>query len=267
MIADLEQKAQRLPEDFSLTIEQVTLPDDLNTDNLTTNEAERWISPALNTLTYHSNMKPHLENGMNQNGIYYNSDYFRLYLAFVQFQSVFARVFPNQVIRITSPATMEDDLLLTVSERDKDRERNANMKAYRSWIEPHLTESNWAAFRRNVMVGERMMQLTKTVGQGVLLMTKELSGSKLHLTFTNNEWDDFIQGLNQGQWDETIDWSHEEEERVEGTSNSLLVNELRYKFATHLWFTEQGKLVSQAERKAARVRERRQKRSNEAGNL
>ncbi|CAO3703580.1 unnamed protein product [Rhizopus stolonifer] len=267
MIADLEQKAQRLPEDFSLTIEQVTLPNDLNTDKLTTNEAERWISPALNTLTYHSNMKPHLENGMNQNGIYYNSDYFRLYLAFVQFQNVFAHVFPNQVIRITSPATLENNLLQTVSERDKDRERNANMKAYRSWIEPHLTESNWAAFRRNVMVGERMMQLTKTVGQGVLLMTKELSGSKLHLTFTNNEWDDFIQGLNQGQWDETIDWSHEEEDRVEGTSNSLLVNELRYKFATHLWFTEQGKLVSQAERKAARVRERRQKRSNEAESL
>ncbi|OBZ83689.1 hypothetical protein A0J61_08258 [Choanephora cucurbitarum] len=68
------------------------------------------------------------------------------------------------------------------------------MKAYRGWIEPYLTETNWAAFRRNIMVGERIMQLTKVVGQGVLLMTKELSGSKLHLTFTNNEWDEFIQG-------------------------------------------------------------------------
>lgn len=264
MLADLEQKAQRLPPDFSLAIEQVTLPEDLDADRLSQEEASKWLTPALRILTHHSNMKPHLENGMNQNGIYYNNDYFRLYLAFVQFQNVFAKVFPNQVIRIATPTSLDDES--GGSEKDKDRERNANMKAYRSWIEPHLTESNWAAFRRNVMVGERMMQLTKVVGQGVLLMTKELSGSKLHLTFTNNEWDEFIQGLSHGRWDETIDWSHEEEQ-VEGASNSLLVNELKYKFATHLWFTHQGSLVPAAERKAARLRERKQKKTNGTGSL
>ncbi|KAI9282359.1 hypothetical protein BY458DRAFT_497943 [Sporodiniella umbellata] len=267
MIADLEQKAQRLPQNFSLSIEQTSLPDNLDAENLTTEESSHLMLPALNALTFHSNMKPHLENGMNQNGIYYNSDYFRLYLAFVQFQGIFARVFPNQIIKITSKSSLDDDPSSNSAEGDKDRERNANMKAYRSWIEPHLTESNWAAFRRNVMVGERMMQLTKSVGQGVLLMTKELSGSKLHLTFTNNEWDKFIQGLTQGEWDETIDWSHEDSERIEGVSNSLLINELRYKFATHFWFTEEGTLVSQTERKAARIRERRQKRVSESEGL
>ncbi|GAA5799210.1 hypothetical protein HPULCUR_004620 [Helicostylum pulchrum] len=248
MMADLEQKAQRLPTQFTLSIEKVELPSDINVDNLSSEDARQLLSPALRILTLHSNMKPHLDNGMNQNGIYYNNDYFRLYLAFVQFQYIFASLFPNEVIKI---AVNEE----TMTERDKDRERNANMKAYRVWIEPYLAETNWAAFRRNIMVGERIMQLTKVVGQGVLLMTKELSGSKLHLTFTNNEWDEFIQGLNQGTWDETIDWSHEED-ITEAEGCSLLVTELRLKFATHFWFTELGTVVPSAERKAARAKER-----------
>ncbi|CEI91306.1 hypothetical protein RMCBS344292_05603 [Rhizopus microsporus] len=163
MITDLEQKAQRLPEDFSLAIEQVSLPDDLDADQLNADEAGRLLMPALMILTHHSNMKPHLDNGMNQNGIYYNNDYFRLYLAFVQFQNIFARLFPNEIIKIATPSSLEDEAESPVSERDKDRERNVNMKAYRVWIEPRLTETNWAAFRRNVMVGERMMQLTKVI--------------------------------------------------------------------------------------------------------
>lgn len=272
MMADLEQKAQRLPSHFTLGIEKAELPPNIDVDNLTQEEASNLLAPALRILTLHSNMKPHLDNGMNQNGIYYNNDYFRLYLAFVQFQNIFAELFPNEVIKISTPplnataATSTDDNISSpggsMAERDKDRERNANMKAYRGWIEPFLTETNWAAFRRNIMVGERIMQLTKVVGQGVLLMTKELSGSKLHLTFTNNEWDEFIQGLSQGTWDETIDWSHDEldqgttTEKEAGTS--LLVTELRLKFATHFWFTEEGKVVPPAERKAARAKERQQ---------
>ncbi|CAO3618284.1 unnamed protein product [Mucor hiemalis] len=262
MMADLEQKAQRLPADFSLGIEKTELPANINIDNLSSEEASQLLAPALRILTLHSNMKPHLDNGMNQNGIYYNNDYFRLYLAFVQFQKVFGDLFPNEVIKIASPSTTNNDDTVSspgsMAERDKDRERNANMKAYRGWIEPFLTETNWAAFRRNIMVGERIMQLTKVVGQGVLLMTKELSGSKLHLTFTNNEWDEFIHGLIQGLWDETIDWSHDEddieENRREGSS--LLVTELKLKFASHFWFTGQGSVVPVAERKAARARER-----------
>jgi hypothetical protein len=272
MMADLEQKAQRLPSHFTLGIEKTSLPDNINADNLSTEEAGKLLAPALRILTLHSNMKPHLDNGMNQNGIYYNNDYFRLYLAFVQFQSIFAELFPNEVIKITTnsvstPPTLEDGTNIpspgSMAERDKDRERNANMKAYRAWIEPFLTETNWAAFRRNIMVGERIMQLTKVVGQGVLLMTKELSGSKLHLTFTNNEWDEFIQGLSQGLWDETIDWSHDEiDESQRNNGSSLLVNELRLKFATHFWFTEEGTVVPPAERKAARAKERQLNQSN-----
>ncbi|KAI8372214.1 hypothetical protein BD560DRAFT_395491 [Blakeslea trispora] len=267
MMADLEQKAQRLPSDFTLSIEKASLPPHINPDELSTDEASKLLAPALRILTEHSNMKPHLDNGMNQNGIYYNNDYFRLYLAFTQFQDIFAQLFPNEVIKIATPTltpSSSDDVNMSSpssTERDKDRERNANMKAYRGWIEPFLTETNWAAFRRNIMVGERIMQLTKVVGQGVLLMTKELSGSKLHLTFTNNEWDEFIQGLSQGLWDETIDWSHEEdngmsEEDRKNVNGSLLVNELRLKFATHFWFTEEGTVVPPAERKAARAKER-----------
>ncbi|KAI9475981.1 MAG: hypothetical protein EXX96DRAFT_526886 [Benjaminiella poitrasii] len=270
MMADLEQKAQRLPSDFTLRIEKATLPTNLDVNTLSTEEASKLLMPALHILTEHSNMKPHLDNGMNQNGIYYNDDYFRLYLAFVQFQNIFSELFPNEVIKITTSTSttpsMDDTSSMpspnSIIERDKDRERNANMKAYRGWIEPYLTETNWAAFRRNIMVGERIMQLTKVVGQGVLLMTKELSGSKLHLTFTNNEWDEFIQGLNQGLWDDTIDWSHDEddlneESRKQAAGNgSILVSELRLKFATHFWFTEDGRLVPSNERKALRAKER-----------
>ncbi|KAI8051919.1 uncharacterized protein B0P05DRAFT_479987 [Gilbertella persicaria] len=207
-MADLEQKAQRLPLQFTLAIDtSISLgkqPDSVSHDQLA-----KLLEPSLLILTSHSNMKPHLDNGMNQNGIYYNSDYFRLYLAFEQFQKAFSILFPEQVTQ----------------DKDKDRERNANMKAYRPWIEPLLAETNWAAFRRNIVVGERMMQLTQSVGQGVLLMTKELSGSKLHLTFTNSEWDEFMQGL-----------------RPE------LVNEFKQKFATSFWFYANGSLVPSKER-------------------
>ncbi|KAG2208092.1 hypothetical protein INT47_010454 [Mucor saturninus] len=254
MMADLEQKAQRLPSHFTLGIEKVELPKNLNLDSLSAEETGNLLAPALGILTQHSNMKPHLDNGMNQNGIYYNNDYFRLYLAFVQFQDIFAEIFPHEVIKGSTEEFLSSPGL-SMSERDKDRERNANMKAYRGWIEPFLTETNWAAFRRNIMVGERIMQLTKVVGQGILLMTKELSGSKLHLTFTNNEWDEFISGLSQGLWDETIDWSHEDE-LTEKEGISLLVTELKLKFATHFWFTAEGSVVPPVERKAARAKQR-----------
>lgn len=250
-MADLEQKAQRLPHQFTLAIDKsVTSNEDMlsmtvaNRD-LSQEQLAELLEPALRILTNHSNMKPHLDNGMNQNGIYYNSDYFRLYLAFEQFQRTFAILFPNEIIKTES----EDNPSL---ERDRDRERNANMKAYRSWIEPLLTETNWAAFRRNIVVGERMMQLTKSVGQGVLLMTKELSGSKLHLTFTNSEWDEFIHGLNSGRWDDTIEWEAGQKKQLEQQrkgNSSLLVSELQIKFKTSYWFHPDGLLVSSKERR------------------
>ncbi|CAO3627110.1 unnamed protein product [Cunninghamella echinulata] len=275
---DLEQKAQRMPVDFALVIEETQLPENLPT-NLTKEQAGDYLEPALRILTSHSNMKPHLDNGMNQNGIYYNSDYFRLYMAFEQFQKTFATLFPHEVVIIP-----EDDLdgtMITTSsspslnnnnnnnnnntnsngiggsgvERDRDRERNANMKAYRSWIEPLLTDTNWAAFRRNIVVGERMMQLTKVVGQGVLLMTKELSGSKLHLTFTNNEWDEFITGLSSGRWDQTIKWDttndqqQQQQQQQQHLNKSRLVLELRQKFLTSYWFNPNGTVVTPKDRK------------------
>ncbi|CAO3622369.1 unnamed protein product [Cunninghamella echinulata] len=236
-LADLEQKAQRLPPTSTLSIEIATLPENMNYSTLTTEEAAELLEPSLRILTFHSNMKPHLDNGMNQNGIYYNSDYYRLYLAFVQFQKTFATLFPHEVVKVrntnatrTNGDSNEDDddeydplaipvppssnpaSVSAMSERDRDRDRNMNMKAYRGWIEPLLTETNWAAFRRNIVVGERMVLLTKVVGQGVLLMTKELSGSKLHLTFTNSEWDEFIGGLHIGKWDETVNWDDDDDD-------------------------------------------------------
>lgn len=267
-MADLEQKAQRLPNQFTLAIdESVTsaegaLSATVANGQLSQEQLVELLEPALRILTNHSNMKPHLDNGMNQNGIYYNSDYFRLYLAFEQFQRTFAILFPNEVVKISEGNTAENGITdstgsaamiaaAAAAERDKDRERNANMKAYRVWIEPLLTETNWAAFRRNIVVGERMMQLTKSVGQGVLLMTKELSGSKLHLTFTNSEWDEFINGLNTGRWDQTIEWESGQKKQLQQQqgNKSLLVSELQLKFATHYWFYPDGLMVSSKERR------------------
>ncbi|CEP14898.1 hypothetical protein [Parasitella parasitica] len=261
-MADLEQKAQRLPNQFTLAIdESVTLAENnlsatVASGSLSQEQLVELLEPALRILTNHSNMKPHLDNGMNQNGIYYNSDYFRLYLAFEQFQRTFAILFPNEVMKVPETAGSADNdagsattaAATPAAERDKDRERNANMKAYRVWIEPLLTETNWAAFRRNIVVGERMMQLTKLVGQGVLLMTKELSGSKLHLTFTNSEWDEFINGLQSGRWDQTIEWENGQKKQL-GDTKSLLVSELQLKFATHYWFYPDGSMVSSKERR------------------
>ncbi|KAI8064436.1 hypothetical protein BC940DRAFT_369371 [Gongronella butleri] len=244
---DLEQKAQRV--DFALVIDRSPAVDDMPSD-LPKEEAAKYLEPALRILTSHSNMKPHLDNGMNQNGIYYNSDYFRLYMAFEQFQKTFAQLFPNEVITIPEEDLSGDLNTTPVSnDRDKDRERNANMKAYRGWIEPLLTETNWAAFRRNIVVGERIMQLTKVVGQGVLLMTKELSGSKLHLTFTNNEWDEFITGLSSGRWDQTIQWDQVPDAPPLSNKKSRLVMELRRKYTSAYWFNTDGTMVSPKDRK------------------
>ncbi|CDH58871.1 hypothetical protein RO3G_05184 [Lichtheimia corymbifera JMRC:FSU:9682] len=246
-LSDLEQKVARLPDDFTLAIEQAPVNFEVDPSRKPEQAAD-LLEPALRILTTHSNMKPHLDNGMNQNGIYYNSDYFRLYLAFVQFQKCFAALFPSEVVPIPDDTSSAE---INTGERDRDRERNTNMKAYRGWLEPLLTETNWAAFRRNIVVGERMMQLTKVVGQGVLLMTKELSGSKLHLTFTNNEWDEFINGLNAGKWDYTIKWESEPplERTSENENQSKLVIELQRKFATRHWFRSDGMLVPPEERR------------------
>lgn len=252
---ELDQKAQRMPNLFTLAIDQssVSAEDALSVttsdESIKKEKISQLLKPALSILTNHSNMKPHLDNGMNQNGIYYNTDYFRLYLAFKQFQDAFAILLPNEVVPEEACENETIGVNSTSStEKDKDRERNANMKAYRSWIEPLLTKTNWAAFRRNIVVGERIMQLTKSIGQGVLLMTKELSGSKLHLTFTNSEWDEFIQGLNLGNWDDTVEW---DDCPLEKDKESRLVSSLRKTFATHYWFHPSGLMVSSKERRLA----------------
>ncbi|KAI9496703.1 hypothetical protein BDB00DRAFT_808421 [Zychaea mexicana] len=263
-LSDLEQKAQRLTDDFSLAIEYA--PEVTADPDRTPEEAADLLEPALRILTIHSNMKPHLDNGMNQNGIYYNADYFRLYLAFEQFQSRFALLYPNEVVKLNEEQqqlqqeqqqqqqqndTMSNSSIIVANAADRDRERNANMKAYRGWVEPLLTETNWAAFRRNIVVGERMKQLTQVVGQGMLLMTKELSGSKLHLTFTNNEWEEFINGLSEGKWDHTIKWDSEPLAMRGKDGESMLVTELQRKFGTQHWFGADGKVTSQDQRRVS----------------
>ncbi|KAF7721070.1 hypothetical protein EC973_005503 [Apophysomyces ossiformis] len=251
-MADLEQKSQRMSQDFSIAIDYAPLPPERD---YTPEEAAELLGPSLRTLTSLSNMKPHQDNGMNQNGIYYNTDYFRLYLAFDQFQKTFARLFPSETGRIGE--NISDDLRESCAnasiEKDKDRERNANMKAYRAWIEPLLIETNWAAFRRNIVVGERIFQVNIEIAickECILLMTKELSGSKLHLTFTNNEWDEFINGLESGKWDQIVQLDRE---TPLTTGSSLLVAELRKKLDTHYWFCTDGQLMKPADRKLALI--------------
>lgn len=239
---DLEQKAAKLGSDFTLEIEHV---DDVEDKEYTPEEAAKVLEPSLRVLTAQANLKPHLDNGMNQNGIYYNTDYFRLYLAFEQFQKAHTKLYPQEKSDspegTSTPSTPSAGVMTTMSSSfgqlgvNNDSERSVNMKIYRSFVEPHLTETNWAAFRRNIVVGERMMQLTKIVGQGVLLMTKELSGSKIHLTFTNNEWDEFLNGLRSGKWDELF---KDLEPSPDG--GSALVHELKGKFKTSRWFGPSG---------------------------
>ncbi|CAO3592618.1 unnamed protein product [Absidia cylindrospora] len=313
-MTDLEQKSQRLAPDSTLAIEHADLPSTLQPSSMTSEEAAELLEPSLRILTFHSNMKPHLDNGMNQNGIYYNSDYYRLYLAFIQFQKVFATLFPQEVVKIRNinsaqgsnngergnednnnndnddddddddeydplaipiPPSSQAPNVSAMSERDRDRDRNMNMKAYRGWIEPLLTETNWAAFRRNIVVGERMVLLTKVVGQGVLLMTKELSGSKLHLTFTNSEWDEFIGGLHIGKWDDTVTWHDDDDDDDDdeggrnytnggktsklafwGMEKSRLVEELKGKFSSEFWFYDDGTVVPSQIRKRSQERRR-----------
>lgn len=254
-MTDLEHKAKQLSSQFTLALEKST---DLNKELISASmrngafskeQRSKLLEPSLSILASHSNMKPHLDNGMNQNGIHYNPDYFRLYLAFQQFQQAFAILFPNEVAPQTPLHQPTSDQMVAL-ELDKDRERNMNMKSYRTWIEPRLLDTNWAAFRRNIIVGERMMQLAQSVGQGILLITKELSGSKLHLTFTNSEWDEFIDGLNSGKWDQTVQWENELKEQCSSiTSCSLLVSELRSKFDTSYWFHPDGSVVLANERR------------------
>ncbi|KAL0092303.1 hypothetical protein J3Q64DRAFT_1818526 [Phycomyces blakesleeanus] len=214
-LLELEEKAVSLPSDISLAVDTVPFND---------------LGPALQVLVDHANQKPHLDNGMNQYGIYYNIDYYKLYVAFEQFQQVFAALYPDQVVasRLPNPDRIPND-----------RERSANMKAYRPWIEPLLSEeSNWAAFRRNIIVGERMVQLARLVGQGVLLMTKEISGSKLHLTFTNKEWASFLDEMQSGKWG------------TPETAGADWLLSVQQKLATRYWFSPIGNPITPTERKA-----------------
>lgn len=230
--------------EFTLEVEHVN---DVEDREYTPEEATKALEPSLRILTTQANLKPHLDNGMNQNGIYYNTDYFRLYLAFEQFQKAHTKLYPHDKADspdgTSAPSTPSAGVMATMSSsfgqigNNSDSDRSVNMKIYRNFVEPHLTETNWAAFRRNIVVGERMMQLTKILGQGVLLMTKELSGSKIHLTFTNNEWDEFLNGLRTGKWDELF-----KDLTPLPDGGSALVYELKSKFVTERWFHPSGAL-------------------------
>lgn len=243
-VVDLEQKAAKMGNEFTLEVEHVN---DVEDREYTPEEATKALEPSLRILTTQANLKPHLDNGMNQNGIYYNTDYFRLYLAFEQFQKAHTKLYPHDKADspdgTSAPSTPSAGVMATMSSsfgqigNNSDSDRSVNMKIYRNFVEPHLTETNWAAFRRNIVVGERMMQLTKILGQGVLLMTKELSGSKIHLTFTNNEWDEFLNGLRTGKWDELF-----KDLTPLPDGGSALVYELKSKFVTERWFHPSGAL-------------------------
>lgn len=231
---ELTHKAARLPPEFTLTIDPPTAPLNSPKDRLT---------QSLTVLSRLSNMKPHLDNGMNQNGIYYNSDYYRLYLAFEQFAREFARANPESTGTAESPTTPTSPID-TQSKgptqpvpSDREKERNVHMRSYRALIEPLLTGTNWAAFRRNIVVGERMVQLTEVAGKGVLLMTKELSGSKLHLTFTNNEWEAFVEGLRGGMFGKIGGDGP-------GAAETKIVDvaALKEKFKSEKWFDDEGRV-------------------------
>ncbi|OZJ05635.1 hypothetical protein BZG36_01528 [Bifiguratus adelaidae] len=239
--ADLKLKAQKMDPDFNITI---TRPD----PNLPPKER---FEQAKNLLVMLAMKKPHQGNGMNQNGIYYNHEYYRLYLAFEQFQIEYSEYFSTQ--HATSPASFTrynynrnaagpssehrhnfNFISMNTTATEKEKEKNQLMKAYRTLIEPELGPDNqWAAFRRNVVVGERMHQMCKVLGMGVLLLTKELSGSKMHLTFTNQEWEVFIEGLERAAWRTPA--SH-----PFPMSPTELLASLKNKFASPLWFTPQG---------------------------
>ncbi|OBZ84301.1 hypothetical protein A0J61_07657, partial [Choanephora cucurbitarum] len=86
-LLDLEQKARQLPSHFTLAIKKPIRLDrqfisaSIQDGSLSPDQCSRLLKPSLSILASHANMKPHLDNGMNQNGIHYNPDYFRLYLA------------------------------------------------------------------------------------------------------------------------------------------------------------------------------------------
>lgn len=100
-------------------------------------------------------------------GVYYNYEYFQLYLAYRDLESERQQQHESHDLR---PILVQ----------------------CRSEIEGVLENTNWDTIRRRLNIGERICQMCGVIGRGFLLLSKQVSGRKLLHNFNALEWNDFI---------------------------------------------------------------------------
>jgi hypothetical protein len=66
------------------------------------------------------------------------------------------------------------------------------MMQCRADIEKVLVNTNWEAIRRRLTIGERICQVCGILGRGYLLLSKQVSGRKLLHNFNTGEWGEFL---------------------------------------------------------------------------
>ncbi|KAI8874800.1 hypothetical protein K501DRAFT_211516 [Backusella circina FSU 941] len=100
-------------------------------------------------------------------GVYYNYEYFQLYLAY-------------------------RDLESERQQQQESHDLRPILVQCRSEIEGVLEKTNWDTIRRRLNIGERICQMCGVIGRGFLLLSKQVSGRKLLHNFNAVEWNDFI---------------------------------------------------------------------------
>ncbi|KAI8979811.1 hypothetical protein BDF20DRAFT_807329, partial [Mycotypha africana] len=114
-------------------------------------------------------------------GVYYNYEYFQLYLAYRDFEL----------------------------ERQQQQQMEGGdprpiMTQCRTEMEKVLVNTNWEAIRRRLTIGERICQVCGVLGRGFLLLSKQVSGRKLLHNFNTGEWLDFMREFRKPENQEVL---------------------------------------------------------------
>ncbi|CAO3584422.1 unnamed protein product [Absidia cylindrospora] len=148
------------------------------------------LSPLHRFATF-ANLAAHYDSDFapKNAGVYYNYEYFQLYLAYrdLEIERTLQQQQQQQQHGQHQPSSSTD-----ASTASPTAVSRPVMMQCRADIEKVLVNTNWEAIRRRLTIGERICQVCGILGRGFLLLSKQVSGRKLLHNFNTGEWGEFL---------------------------------------------------------------------------
>ncbi|ORZ15603.1 hypothetical protein BCR42DRAFT_415533, partial [Absidia repens] len=149
------------------------------------------LSPLHRFATF-ANLAAHYDSDFapKNAGVYYNYEYFQLYLAYRDLE--IERTLQQQQQQQQQHGQHQPSSSTDASTASPSAVSRPVMMQCRADIEKVLVNTNWEAIRRRLTIGERICQVCGILGRGFLLLSKQVSGRKLLHNFNTGEWGEFL---------------------------------------------------------------------------